>query len=178
MSTPTDTLTHTYTPAVAQHTSLLGQAIRAWYVLNCSGGADTVTFASSSGTSSITGICAEFSGIATSAALDQTGTGSGTGTAVSSVSGTTTVNDELVVGIMTYDASTTTITPGQTQLRENENNATAAALSGEYQIVTSTGTKTSSWTLGASRDWITDNFTLKIQPSASTVKQLAALGVG
>ena len=169
INTPTDTLSHTYLAAINQHNN--GPAdtgIRAYYVLNCSGGANTVTFASGSGTSDITGVCAEFSGIATSSALDQTGSASGSllAVAVSSI-GAIAQADELVLGIMIYDTTNTTITEGSTILREAEVVETSAPIGTEYQIVSSIGVVTATWTLGANRNWIADLFTLKAAGAAA-----------
>lgn len=162
INTPTDG-THTYLPAIAQHTSVGVQAIRAYYTLGCTGGARTVTFSGDASTQDMTCVLAEFAGVAAVGALDQTGTASGTGTAVSVTSGATTQAAEVVLGIMTFDGLTTTITQGQTIIQENEANSTTAGIGTEYEIVTTTGAKASTWTLGASRAWIADNFTLKAE---------------
>lgn len=157
---PTDNA-HTYAAAINQHNSVGMNAIKAFYVLNCTGGARTVTFSADASTQDMTMILAEFSGVTAVGALDQTGTNSGTSTAPSVTSGTTTQADEVVLGIMTHDGGNIAITEGQTIIQENETNATSAGVGTEYQIVTTVGAKSSTWTLGSSVAWVADNFTLK-----------------
>lgn len=167
INTPTDTRLNVYVPAYAYHVMPSNtQATQGFFTPYTSGGACTVTFSSGSGTGSITGICAEFSGLKTVVGvLDQTGRGAGTGTAVSATSNATTKRNELIVGAMAYESTDTTITEAQTLLGENENVSTSMPLSGTYQIVSTPGAKTNSWTLGASRDWVADVFTLAEQDS-------------
>ena len=178
INTPTDSVGHTYLAAINQHNNgAADTGLRGYYVLNITGGANSLTGHSGSGTSDITIVGAEFGGIASANALDQTGTGAATGTAVSSATGSATTRAyEVVIGLMTYDsgAGNVTITEGQTIIQEDEDAAATAAIGVEYQVVTTAGVKTSSWTLGASRAWIADNFTLK----GAGGGMLAALGVG
>lgn len=177
INTPTDTLTHTYLAAINAHTTPGGppndQTIRAYYVLNISGGANTVTFNSGSGSCDITGGCAEFSGVATSGALGVVGTADSTGTAVSVSTSGTPDSGSMVVAIMTFNGSDTTITAGQTIIVENEANSTTAGMGSEYEL-SSGGTST--WTLGASRVWSADNFEMKAA-ATTAVKDIIGGGL-
>lgn len=171
INTPTDNA-HTYSAAIAQLDSTGKQAIRAYYVLNCAGGARTVTFSGDVNCVDLTCVLAEWSGVAQAGALDQTGTKAATGTAASANSGVTVQNDEVSIGVLTYDGTTTTITPTQTQIQENENNSTAASIGVEYRIETTTGAKTLNWTLGASRAYVAFIFTLKAElPGQPTMRR-------
>ncbi len=103
----------------------------------------------------------EFSGLATSSALDKTNAGSGTGTSASSGSTSqTTQNDELLVGLVGVEGPTgDTFTTGPSYsllVRSGTSGGQAASnvtVNPEYRVVSSTGTYSASGTLGTSRNW-------------------------
>lgn len=168
ISTPVDTLLHTYVAARAQKNTASGdQSQRGYYVANISGGADTITFASALGTTDITGIQGEFAGVATSSPLDVTNTGGATSaSATTAATAGTAVANSLSIGMITFDGLTATISPTGTvnqTLQENETNSTSAGLGVSYDLDTgAAGTAvTATWTLGASRAYVADVFVFK-----------------
>jgi len=129
------------------------------YLENVTGGSAVLTasFSPSNGYTSING--EEFSGVATTSALDQSDTPSAFGptTTPTSNSVTTTQNGEAVLGYVCSGASTT-ITAGS--------GYTAGGLSGfpcllEWQIQSTAGSIDATATLGASNFWIAHVATFK-----------------
>lgn len=165
ITTPTDTLSHTYVGMTAEQNSGVSVHLRSFYVANCSGGANTVTFdISTTDTGDLTVVVAEFSGVVTVSPLDQTNVGAGTGTAVAtSATATTAQADELLWGGLAYEGNDTTIleTTGYSIVQENEGGSTNMPIGTEYKVVAATGAYTANWTLGLSRTWIAHIATFK-----------------
>ncbi|MDQ2775449.1 MAG: putative Ig domain-containing protein [Acidobacteriota bacterium] len=91
------------------------QDIEIWYAMNITGGADTVTVTGNSNTSYIWAAASEYSGVATTNALDAKTSASGSGQSASSGNTlTTTQASEVVIGIADwYSCTANTIpTPG------------------------------------------------------------------
>lgn len=148
-----------------------------YYAKNITGGAGhnfTATYATSAGFIQI--IAAEFSGADTSAPLDQHTNNSGTGTVVNTGSVTTSDNGEIYFGVESHSPQAT-ITESQTKIYEDEDNTTGQAVAVSYQITTS-GSNSNTWTLGTGGNWIGAIASFKAATTASTVKTLAATGVG
>ena len=158
ISTPTDTLLHTYSQITAQQNGGEGgvnMQLKSFYTSNSSGGADTVTFDfASAGNGDITCVISEFSGAATSNVLGNTSTNSGTGTAAGSGNVTTTEDGEMLWGAMNYNGDNTTIAEADTIVQEHEGGTSDMPIGTQFQIVSPSGTASSDWTLGASRDWL------------------------
>jgi hypothetical protein len=117
VSSVTDTRGNTYVKATdattlnADHGTLTG----VWYALNCAAGANTVTVTQSVGSTLVA--IHEFSGVATSSAVDVTNT-SVTTTTTPSVSATTTAAGDLVFGAIRNTRSGLTPSAGLTKDRE------------------------------------------------------------
>jgi hypothetical protein len=166
-SLPTDTLGHTYVEAVQQFMDFTGDGCRlaTWYVQNCSGGANTVTFdmGGTATNGSLACTIAEFSGLATTSVLDQTAAfEASVWDAFPTTPGVvTTQASELLYGAMMFDGGVSTMEPGgsYTQVEEIE----AAPLSVIYKTVASTGTYVADWTLtgGGDKRWMCHIATFK-----------------
>ncbi|MDQ2775354.1 MAG: S8 family serine peptidase [Acidobacteriota bacterium] len=108
-----DTQKNTFTKAVSLKVG--NQDIEIWYAMNITGGADTVTVTGNSNTSYIWAAASEYSGVATTNALDAKTSASGSGQSASSGNTlTTTQANEVVIGIADwYSCNPNTIpTPG------------------------------------------------------------------
>jgi len=157
INTPSDTLTHTHVPMVAEQAIGAFNKLRSFYVANCSGGANTVTFDIASGDlGDITVVVAEFSGAATTTPLGVTASGTGTGTEVSS--GNTATLDQptgMLWGAMIHSGADTTIaeTGGATIVQENEGGTSNMPIGVSYELTTATTAQDATWTVGASRTW-------------------------
>lgn len=138
--TPTDTAGNTYLKAVDLNTAA-NRYMAIYYAMNVASQASnqvTVTNGTSVGNFQV--IIAEFSGVATSSALDLTGSAYNAATAspTSTLTGTTAQADELVIGgctdgVFTYSAGTNSF--GALTIIEN---AMSPNITGtEYQILTS-----------------------------------------
>lgn len=163
ITTPTDTLTHTYVGMTAEQSIVFGAdsvELRSFYKENCSAGADTVTFdINGAGTGQITCVIAEFNTITTASALDKTQVGGPTlGTAADSgATATTTQADELIWGAMTHDGSNRTLTEtgSATIVQENEGGTSDMPLAVSYRVVSATGAYHATWTIGTGNvNWI------------------------
>lgn len=157
ITTPTDTLTHTYAGMVAEQTETFNK-LRSFYVANCSGGANTVTFdIAGASTGDITVVVAEFSGAATTTPLGVTSSAVTTGSSASS--GTTAALDQadgMLWGALSHSGADTTITEtgGASLLQENEGGTADIPISTTYEITSDTTGQAATWTLGASRTYL------------------------
>jgi hypothetical protein len=170
ITTPTDTLAHTYAGMVAEQSLVAGTIkLRSFYVENASGGADTVTFdMSGASTGDITVVVAEFSGALTAAALDQTSSAtdsSGSSTAVNSgATAAIAQADEMVWGAMLHDSgSNLTITQGggASLVQENEGGAANMPIATSYLIVAAIATYSATWTISSGAQWAAHVATFK-----------------
>jgi hypothetical protein len=112
----------------------------------------TVTIDITSTSAHLIAAAAEFSGVATSAALDKTGTSNATGgSPTSGNSGTLAQADELVLVVSFFGTgdSTTSISAeaGYTQLAEETNDAVSQAGESDYKIVAATTAEECTWTV-------------------------------
>ena len=148
---------------------------------NIAGGAETVTQ-----TTSTTGDLAlaiyEYSGLATAGAFDQVAYNQATSATPTSGSITTTQADALLVGSITHDTTTTTITPNAswTQRQEIED-ATHCVMSDIDRVVGAIQTGlTHQWTLGSSHDcsMAIASYKAAIVGGAATAPLRSLLGVG
>lgn len=157
ISTPTDTLGHTYLPVAAEQSAGGGLVrLRSFYVANCSGGANTVTFdAAGTDTVELAVVISEFSGVATSSPLDTTNVGTGTGTAVSSGNVTPSVDNCLLYGGMSDDSNNVGITEeaGWTLIHE-EIPAGSIPVATAFKVQTTATAEDADWTLASSKEWI------------------------
>ena len=146
-----------------------------------SSGANTVSVTNSVGDASNTMWYAidEFSGADPSACPNiNGGISSGTSTTPSDSLTTTTAN-ELVVGILTTDSPDTSFTPsgGWTEIAEQESHAVQSG-SAIFHIVTTAGSYSPSWTLGASRQWFVSSASFKEAGRTVNPRNLMLMGVG
>ena len=148
----TDSLSNTYQTDISG-VGAGSYHVRLFYAMNIAGGANTVTVEVPD-SSDLWFTITEISGAATTSALDISGTASG-GTATPTVSITTTVADTILFGIFNHEGSDRTLTPGAgfTQIEEQEGGSTVMPGLSEYQIVTSSGSKTVNGTLGSAATW-------------------------
>ena len=152
LATPTDTLTHTWTAAVAEQTPDGNTALRSWYVEDCSGGANTVTFAPAA-TGDVTGVVAEFSGVALTGSVEHTASAGPTAsTAPATGNITDRDTDSMLIGAVTYAGADTTIAEEHTLIEENQGGSTNMPIA--VQDIIGGTDQSLSWTLGASRTWV------------------------
>jgi hypothetical protein len=174
ITTPVDTLTHTYVPMTAEQTKDGEGKLRSYYVENCSGGANTVTFdIELATTGDITVVIAEFSGIVTSGALDKTqvDTGDLTTDATSEFTLETAQADELLWGAVIHTGADTTIaeTGDASLVQENEGGSSNMPLAVSYEIVAAISTYAATWTFGANRDYAAHIATFKAAAAAGGI---------
>lgn len=170
ITTPTDTLAHTYVAVDTQVSVDSNTQLRMYYVENCSGGANTVTFdIEGVNTGDITVNIFEFSGVATtSALLDGQNAGPSTGTAVSTGNVTPSEDNCLLIAAMSHNGADTSITEEWTLLQENEGGSANMPLATQYKVQTTATTEDGDWTLGASRTWGTQLGVFKSAGGAAT----------
>lgn len=126
-----------------------GHTNRIFYAKNATGGTGKVGVNFSLGAASLRWSIHEYSGLSTTAPLDQTAVNNGTGTAADSGNVTTTTANELLFGFCTVD-NTATFTAGTSfTIRET----VASKFGSEDQTVAATGTYSGSETLGTSGPW-------------------------
>jgi hypothetical protein len=126
-------------------------------VATTASGTFTVTADPSGASSDITIVIAEFSSMATSSVLGNVNSGTGTSTAPSSGAASTTVANELVVGVLSHAGSDRTLTEagGWTLIQEDEGGSAHMPISMIYQQPAGTGSYTASWTIGTgSVEWM------------------------
>lgn len=110
ITTPIDTLGHTYLPMTAEQ-SVSSVRGRSFYAENSSGGANTVTFdLSDTANGQFAVAIGEFSGVKTSSSLDTTNVGNGTGTALSSGDVTPSAGNALLYAAATASSNSVDVT--------------------------------------------------------------------
>lgn len=141
--------------------------------LNAGAGATTVTFTPSA-TTTVRLIIDEFSGIATSSALDQTATGGPTGsTSPSTSSVTTTQANELLFALITTSNSFGGFTAGSGYTLDQ---TIASKFYSEYQVVSSTGSYVGNATI-TNDTWDAVLATYKAPTSTAYTLSIAELSV-
>ena len=175
----TDSQGNTYAQAIKTYDSSHNQGCAIFYALNITGGAShrvTVHFGSSVAYLAL-GIH-EYTGIASSSALDVTAGKIGYGTALSSGSATTTANGDLIFGCGVEDSqgSGDTFTAGSGFTKRMDLGNTAA-YADEDQVQIAAGLIAATWTLSPSRSWIADMAALKAAGSTggSTAPTITSL---
>ncbi len=151
----------------AVHAERVGdQILDIWYKENAAGGADTITVTFSSSRPFRRLIIAEYSGAATSSALDKTDSNlqepGTTGTDdVTSTAQTTTTNNQLIFGCLLIMAGAdTAITAGTNfTLRADTDNAAQIAI--EDRILATAGSVAATFTIGGSQNTLAAMATFK-----------------
>lgn len=168
----TDSASNTYTQAYlrANGTSI---ELGCYYLLNCGTGITSVT--ANFGASTDIGMWVwEFSGLATSSALDGTPvSASGSSTAPASGNLTTTNANDLLIGGIVWPSHSTTLsgtTTGFTQ-ETKQNGGNNSELQAAYQIVSATGSYSFSGTLSASKPWAAGIAAFKAAASGTQYNQ-------
>lgn len=150
-----------------------------WEGYNSTGGSVTVTHTPSA-SSDLAIVLSEWSGLVNTGAYDVSASnnnGFSTDTSPDSTATTTTAQaDELLVGIMTHNGTTISVTPGGsfTELDDVLTGASGAICAASYRIVSATGTYSSTWTIGASQRWCCAIATFKAAAGGSTTYLLVA----
>ncbi len=159
----TDTRGNTWVKAVEEENAGASTYLELWYVENCAAGANTVTAANGFGASFAHVWVGEYSGVATSSALDQTAGGqSSTGNPDSGATATTAQADELLVGgIANNGARTVTWTEPDTEQYDDATAGASRGLSAADEIVSATGTFSATGTMSGSADWLAAIATFK-----------------
>lgn len=158
ITTPTDTLAHTYLPVSAQqNTTDTFVHLRSFYVANCSPGADTVTVdISGAANGEITVIISEWGGVVTASPLSGTPTSPGpVGTATPTTGNITPVDDNCVlIGVLNAGGIPVTITPdaGWTTVQEYEGTNNTVTLSVVYKLQASQATDAAGWTISSAQN--------------------------
>lgn len=122
------------------------------YGITASGGANTVTVDPAGASSDCGFSIDEFSGVnATPLDVDDGMTNIGNSAAAPSTSITTVAANALIIGVMSYDDTATTGTPGAsyTQIGESETGVSSQPFNAEFRIVTTGTAYTVDWTQGA-----------------------------
>ncbi len=128
-----------------------------WSALNIGAGANTVTVNPPGNDTYISCVASEYSGVATTSALDRTASNSGNSTTpTSGTTATTTQAAELVIACLSHNGSAATgidLPSGYTNRYIQQNNSTYQPGSADELIVASTGAQSASWGTTASNNW-------------------------
>lgn len=152
--------------------------VEGFYKENASGGSSHSITATPNASAYVTIAIEEWSGLKTSTSedVDNSGTGSSTTPSSGAASPTGTC---VYIGAVTHDGATTTITPntggGWTQSYEAED---ASNMPINAQYIVGTGSKTATWTLGASRAWTAIVMTFQEAAAGTTVRPRSLLTMG
>mgnify|MGYP001610165967 CR=1 FL=1 len=153
--TGSDSNSNTYAQAKNQVNSTDGHEGFIHYAMNITGGASHQCTISISGAASTIRITLhEYSGLATSGALDQTNSAQGNSASLDSGNITTLVADELLFGVGT-SAGDTTFTVG-TNFANGQFSPSASGSqrqAGENRIVSATGTYSAPFSIGGTLQW-------------------------
>lgn len=141
-----DTLTNTWTAVISNFGTTGGRVASFWYAKNIAGGADTVTVTASASVADIYCGGAEFSGLSTTAPLDQHPAFAVNTTTSSAV--TTTQANEVLIGITAGGNGGLAPTAGTGYTLGGSTNNGAGTPGWEYQIVATTQTNVTA-TFGA-----------------------------
>lgn len=136
--------TNTYQSARSQVNGTFNEKAYIIYAMNAAGGATTVTCTPSGGVPEMCLVIAEFSGAATSSALDQVNSGTGVTDNPTPGAITTTTNGQIVFGFTDLSGAVPTEAMGFTKITCASLNSFKSAA--QYQIQTSAGSITASWT--------------------------------
>lgn len=160
-----------------------GQSVDIWYAMNIVGQTCTLKATSSVSTDDVAIVAQEFSGVAASAAIDQTAGATGSSSSPSSgATAATTVANELVFGALASNDSSNDVTlgAGYSNLGTAFNAAVLVLASAESKVVSATGAQTATFGMGGfSSSWDCAVATFKAASGATTVAHgLPLLGVG
>lgn len=124
--------------------------IEIWHAENITGGTTPTITVNWTNSTNCAWIAREYSGLATSSTLDKTAGSSGTNNAPSSgATATTSQNDELVIGAVSYPTTTVTMTAGSGYANASQKGSTGAGTSSlvavEDKTVAATGAQTATF---------------------------------
>lgn len=155
---PTDDKGNTWNTTTAPTVTVSSSAF-IFYAMNVAAGNTAVTWDPGNGMYG-TGSVAEFSGVATSAALDQqaSNNNNSSATPTSGTTGTTTQADELVLACVMTGCNVADdgidLPSGYSNIYTYQNSAQIIGHSSDYRIVSATGTQSASWgTIVVSAPW-------------------------
>lgn len=180
----TDTRSTSYTVLSTTLAAGGGGAVRYWiaYGLAPSSGACTVTVNPAGALADFTFSIDEFSGVSTTPLDVDGGSTAGLGTDITPSDDLTTLTaNDLVIGLMTDNDATVTITPGAsyTQIGEVENNVTTQCHSAVFRLVTTAQAYTVDWSCDIPNANTWGVYTAAFKAAvAVTPRSLALLGVG
>jgi RHS repeat-associated protein len=120
-----------------------------WYLVPTSTGSGTLSVTVTGATDAIKLGAATFNGVATSSPINTSSSATGV-SGTPSVSATTTISGDLIVATLSR-YTTANATSNRTAIFRDNSNSTLAA--GSYQIATSTGSYSDTYTGSASQDW-------------------------
>lgn len=160
--TVTDSKGNTWTRVIS--TSLAGTFdLEVWAAFNITGGAThTVTATDNGGGVDSLIMVEEWSGVATSSAIDKSvgATGVASSAANSGATAATTQANEVVIGVVAASGNDT-FTPGASYSNGNKINTTFSSLFFESKIVAATGAQTADATISAGVSWACQVATFK-----------------
>jgi len=154
--TATDNEGNSYTVAQQTYDAGHNQGTAILYALNIHGGSShTVTINFSTAVAYLGLGINEYTGLATSSALDGVAGHTGSGTTLSSGTVTTTANGDLIfsVGVADSSGSQVSIAAG-TGFTKRVDLGSLASYADEDEVQTSAGTISATWTLSLSQNWI------------------------
>lgn len=149
-ATVSDNKSNSYSQARHRDISANNEGVWLWYAANVTSSATfTVTVDPNGASADITLVIAEFSGAATASALDQSNDNGADSTSPSSGSVTTSLNDELYVGVLTHGNTNRTLTEGGgwSLIQENEGGTSNIPISVIFKTAAA-GTYDATWTIG------------------------------
>lgn len=173
----TDTITTPYTV-------VLGTVVGTWrpwiaFGIAPSSAANTITIEPNGIANVMSFSIDEFSGTTPVASVEGGSTTASDSTASDAI--TTATDNELILGVMSHDGSTNSLTPAatQTQIGEDETNAADQCHNACFRIATTATSYTMSWTIGISVDNVAQTYSLKETAGVTTRRySLPTLGVG
>lgn len=180
--TGSDTLTNTFVTDKVQAETVDGGDMAAGHAYNIAGGADTFSCNISGGSATIRVSASEFSGAATTAALDKSASAQGSSAAPASGAVVPTVDGE-VLYVVTRTANNRTYTAGVDYARVSQvpSNGPNTRMASEYYIQPTAASHDGTFSLSTTDTWATVILTFK--PPAAVVAVVATpptlnLGLG
>lgn len=163
--------------AIEQGMTVGGDRItmRGFVALNVAAGTGAITYSTNdAGTDNYYTVSQqEWSGVATTSALDDTAQGAGTSTAPTAGEVQPTTDGQVIITFMTFYNTSTLTAEGApwAELTNLPDNNSYQAFGVVYDIQTTAANDTHTWTLGTSRQWIATAFTLKAAAGGTPVSQ-------
>lgn len=168
--TGSDTLVNTFVTDITLTDTVDGGQLSVGHAYNISGGTDNFSCNTSGGAINLRTTGSEFSGAATSAALDKMASTTSSGTAIATGAVTPSANGELLY-VVERTSATATCTVGTdfTRISQVPADSPSTRMCAEYYVQPTAASHDGTWTVGAGLTWAVAMATFKAAASAASV---------